>query len=128
MFTMKYRSLAFLASASILGLCLSTMPASAQTQAAPDNSGNNRVQNETRTADQGKNDKLDREMTAKIRRAVVGDKPLSMYAHNVKIIVVGGTVTLKGPVHSEAEKQAVGDKAAQVAGADKVNNQITVKQ
>ncbi len=107
-------------------LCLTAMPVLAQTQAAPDNSGNNRVQNQTQTADQGKNDKLDRMMTAKIRRSVVADKSLSMYAHNVKIIVVGGAVTLKGPVRSEAEKQAIADKAAHVAA--KVDNQITVKQ
>ena len=109
-------------------LCLGTVPAVAQRQAAPDNSGTNRTQNQTETADQGKNNKSDRELTAKIRRAVVGDKSLSMYAHNVKIIVVGGAVTLKGPVHSDTEKQTVADKAAQFAGADKVTNQITVKQ
>ena len=126
MFTMKYRSTGALASASLLILCLSAVPAFAQTQAAPDNSRNNRVQNQTETADQGKNDKLDRMMTAKIRRAVVADKSLSMYAHNVKIIVVGGAATLKGPVRSEAEKQAVADKAAEVAS--KVDNQLTVKQ
>lgn len=128
MFTMKHRSVASLASASIVLLSLSAMPAFALGQAAPDNSRTNRVQNQTQTADQGKNDKVDRLMTAKIRRAVVADKSLSMYAHNVKIIVVGGAVTLKGPVHSEAEKQTIADKAAQVAGADKVDNQITVKQ
>lgn len=128
MFTMKYRSAQPLALASMLMFCLVAVPAVAQTQTAPDNSGNNRLQNQTATADQGKNDKLDRMMTAKIRRAVVADKSLSMYAHNVKIIVVGGAVTLKGPVHSEAEKQTVADKAAQVAGAGRVDNQITIKQ
>lgn len=128
MFTMKYRSAQPLALASMLMFCLVALPAVAQTQTTPDNSGNNRLQNQTATADQGKNDKLDRMMTAKIRRAVVADKSLSMYAHNVKIIVVGGAVTLKGPVHSEAEKQTVADKAAQVAGAGRVDNQITIKQ
>ena len=128
MFTMKHRSPGLLASVGALTLCLGALPAYAQTQANADNSGNNRTQNQTQTADQGKNDKSDRMTTAKIRRAVVADKSLSMYAHNVKIIVVGGAVTLKGPVHSEAEKQAVAEKAAQIAGADKVNNQITVKQ
>ena len=126
MVTTKHRPTGSVASTSILMLCLTAMPVLAQTQAAPDNSGSNRVQNQTQTADQGKNDKLDRMMTAKIRRSVVADKSLSMYAHNVKIIVVGGAVTLKGPVRSEAEKQAVADKAAHVAA--KVDNQITVKQ
>ncbi len=114
--------------AGILLLCLSLAPGGlAQTQATPDNSATNKTQNGTRTADQQKNNTSDREMTAKIRRAVVGDKSLSTYAHNVKIIVVGGAVTLKGPVHSEAEKQSIGTKAADVAGQDKVSNQITVK-
>ncbi len=128
MFTIKHRSFGSLASVGGLMLCLGALPAFAQTQANPDNSANNRVQNQTQTSDQGKNDKSDRLMTAKIRRAVVADKSLSMYAHNVKIIVVGGAVTLKGPVHSEVEKQSVADKATQIAGAGKVDNQITVKQ
>ena len=69
-----------------------------QTQTTPDNSANNRQQNQSRTADQQKNNTSDRELTAKIRRSVVADKSLSTYAHNVKIIVSGGAVTLKGPV------------------------------
>ncbi len=98
-----------------------------QTHAAPDNSANNRTQNQTQTADQQKNNTSDRAMTAKIRRAIVSDKSLSTYGHNVKIVVVGGAVTLKGPVHSEAEKQTIAAKAAEIAGQDKVTNQITVK-
>ena len=110
-------------------LCLAlSLTAGAQTQATPDNSATNKTQNGTRTADQGKNNVSDREMTAKIRRAVVGDKTLSMYAHNVKIIVIGGAVTLKGPVHSDAEKQNIGAKAADIAGQDKVSNLLTIKQ
>jgi osmotically-inducible protein OsmY len=35
-------------------------------------------------------------------------------------------VTLKGPVKSEEEKQAIEAKAAQIAGADKVTNQLEV--
>jgi osmotically-inducible protein OsmY len=51
-----------------------------------------------------------------------------MYGHNVKIITRNGAVTLKGPVHSEEEKQAIASKAADVVGQDKVTNQLTVKQ
>jgi osmotically-inducible protein OsmY len=54
------------------------------------------------------------------------DKSLSTYAHNVKVIAQNGMVTLKGPVKSEEEKQAVETKAAQVAGADKVTSDIQV--
>ena len=115
--------------ASIVLLSLGLMPLGfAQTQAAPDNSTNNKVQNHSQTADQQTNKTSDRELTAKIRRAVIADKSLSTYGHNVKIIVAHGAVTLKGPVHSEEEKQSVEAKAAQVVGQDKVTNEITVKQ
>ncbi len=67
-------------------------------------------------------------LTAKIRRAIVSDHSLSTYGHNVKIVVSGGAVTLKGPVHSDAEKQTIAGKAAQIAGQDKVTDQLTVKQ
>jgi hyperosmotically inducible protein len=79
------------------------------------------------TADQGKNASSDRETMRKIRRAVVADKSLSTYAHNIKIISQGGKVTLKGPVHTEDEKKAVEAKATEVAGAGNVTNEITVK-
>ena len=46
------------------------------------------------TAEQQGETKQDREITQKIRRAIVNDKSLSTYAHNVKIITVGGMVTL----------------------------------
>ena len=108
-----------------LGLVL---PSLAQSQAAADNSGNNSVQSHSQTADQQPNNVSDRQLTAKIRRAVIADKSLSTYGHNVKIIVAGGTVTLKGPVHSEDEKQKIAAEAVAIAGEGKVTNQITVKQ
>ena len=117
---------------ALAGVCLLSLillPAAlAQTQATPDNSANNRIQNQSKTADQQKNKASDRELTAKIRRAVIADKSLSTYGHNVKIIVTGGAVTLKGPVHSDAEKQNISAKAADVVGQDKVTNEMTVKQ
>ena len=59
----------------------------------------------------------------------MADKSLSTYGHNVKIIAQNGSVTLKGPVHSEEEKQTIESKAAEVVGgADKVSNQLSVKQ
>jgi osmotically-inducible protein OsmY len=55
------------------------------------------------------------------------DKSLSSYAHNVKIITQEGMVTLKGPVRSEEEKQAIEAKAKEVAGGDKVSSELVVK-
>jgi hyperosmotically inducible protein len=95
---------------------------------APDNTKvNQRDRNSSDTADQQKENQSDRELTRQIRRAIVQDKSLSTYAHNVKIVAQGGTVTLKGPVKSEEEKIAIEKKAAEVAGGqEKVQNQLEV--
>ena len=95
-------------------------------QSAADNSKQNADQNTT--ADNQSNAKADRQTTAKIRRVIVADKNLSTYAHNVKIITSNGAVTLKGPVKSDEEKQQVASDAATVVSADKVTNNLTVKQ
>jgi len=79
------------------------------------------------TADQVKNDLSDREIMQKIRKAVMDDKSLSTYAHNVKIISQNGKVTLKGPVRSNEEKQTIEQKARDVAGVGNVTNQITIR-
>ncbi len=95
----------------------------------PDNTKNSqRDRNKSEaTADQQKNNKSDRELARQIRRALVKDKSLSTYAHNIKVIVQDGMVTLKGPVHTAQEKQAIEAKAAEVAGgADKVKSEIEV--
>ena len=80
------------------------------------------------TADQQKENKSDREIAAEIRRAIVSDKSLSTYAHNIKVIAQNGSVTLKGPVHSEEEKKAIEAKATEVAGQRTVKNEISVKE
>src|SRR5947208_7215229 len=97
-------------------------------QAPPDNTKVNkrdRNQNEP-TADQQKENTSDRQLAQQIRRAVVKDKSLSTSAHNIKIIAQNGTVTLKGPVKSEQEKQAIEAKAAEIAGASKVTSELQV--
>ena len=81
------------------------------------------------TADQQKVNASDQELTRNIRKSIIADKSLSTYAHNIKIISIDGMVTLKGPVRSEAEKKTVIAKAVEVThSADKVSNQISVKQ
>ena len=79
------------------------------------------------TADQQKENPTDRQLIQQIRRALMKDKSLSTNAHNVKVIAQDGTVTLKGPVNSESEKQAVEAKAAQIAGSDKVTSDLQVQ-
>ena len=98
-----------------------------QAPAADNTKANKTAKNSGVTADQGKNNQADRDMMQKIRQAVIADKSLSTYAHNVKIIAQNGQVTLKGPVNSEAEKQSIEQKAIDVAGAGNVTNQITIK-
>jgi hyperosmotically inducible periplasmic protein len=114
-------ALAFLLSAS-------WVPAHAQVQ--PDNTKVNKQDRAPGavTADQQKANVSDRDLTAKIRKAIVADKSLSTYAHNIKIVSQNGTVTLKGPVHSDAEVQTIVAKATELAGSSyKVDNQLTVK-
>jgi hypothetical protein len=86
--------------------------ASMGTQTAPDNSANNK--NQSGSADNQSNAKEDRLTTANIR--------------NIKIITINGSVTLKGPVKSEDEKQKVASDAAGVVSADRITNNLTVKQ
>jgi hyperosmotically inducible protein len=94
---------------------------------SPDNSAKNKMQ--SNTADQQSEATSDRMLTKKIRQALIADKSLSTYGHNVKIITKDGSVTLKGPVHSEEEKQSIVSKAAEIAGGpDKVTDQLSVKQ
>jgi hyperosmotically inducible protein len=80
------------------------------------------------TADQAKNSDADRDIMQKIRKAVMDDKSLSSYAHNVKIISQDEKVTLKGPVRSANEKQNIEQKARDVAGAGNVTNEITIRR
>ena len=78
------------------------------------------------TAGQQSNAKGDVQLTARIRRSIVKDKSLSVMAHNIKIISSNGDVILRGPVKTTQEKQVIEEKAAAIAGADKVNNQLEI--
>ena len=97
----------------------------AQNGAAADNSAQNK--HPQTTAQQQHTGAADRETTRKIRQSIVHDKTISTYGHNVKIVTKDGAVTLNGPVHSDEEKQKIGTMASDVAGQDKVTNNLTVK-
>jgi|HubBroStandDraft_6_1064221.scaffolds.fasta_scaffold2032062_1 hyperosmotically inducible protein len=90
----------------------------------PDNTRQNKDGGQT--ADQQKMSKADREIAAQARKALVDDKSLSTYAHNAKILVQDGTVTLRGPVRSEEEKTAVEAKVKTVDGVTSVNNELMI--
>jgi hyperosmotically inducible periplasmic protein len=112
---------------SSLGL-LSAQQDNSPSQVPADNTKvNQRDRNQAEpTADQQKENSTDRQLAQQIRRALAKDKSLSSSAHNVKIIAQNGGVTLKGPVNSQQEKQAVEAKAAEIAGAGKVNSELQV--
>ena len=97
-------------------------------QGQPDNTKvNQRDRNRSEaTADQQKENPTDRQLVQQIRKALVKNKSLSTYAHNVKVVAQNGMVTLKGPVKSAEEKQAVETMAAQIAGSDNVTSEIQV--
>ncbi len=96
---------------------------------APDNTKINQRDRSSSepTADKAKNNSSDVDTMRRIRRAIVADKSLSTYAHNVKIIAENGKVTLKGPVRSEEEKQNIESKAVEIVGAGNVVNELDVK-
>lgn len=112
---------------AVLGLfALPTIAATTQTPADNTKVNARDRSKDAPTADQQKENASDRELTRSIRRALMQDKELSGYAHNVKIITQAGRVTLKGPVRTEDEKRVVEAKATEVAGAGHVTNQISI--
>ena len=127
---------------TLAALCLLAIPISESFGAEPDKSAavgvsadadNTKVNKRDTakhevTADQQSNSKADVEVTRAIRQAIVKDSSLSTYAHNIKIITVGGKVTLKGPVKSVEEKSKAESLATACAGVTKVENQLSVKR
>jgi hyperosmotically inducible protein len=69
---------------------------------------------------------VDRTITQKIRQAIMSDSALSTNAKNIKIITIKGVVTLRGPVASSQEKDAIARKVNDVQGVIKLDNQIEV--
>ena len=114
---------------SALGLGTVAMAQESAPPVAPNNSAVNARDRApgAMTAGEQSNAKSDVNLTREIRRAVMKDHSLSMLAHNVKIVTANGSVTLRGPVKTEKEKDVIASKAQQIAGADKVNNQLEVE-
>jgi osmotically-inducible protein OsmY len=97
-------------------------------QPAPDNTKTNQgdANKGAKTAEQQKENSVDRNITKQIRSAIINDKSLSTYAHNIKIITCDGMVTLKGPVRSKDERMEIQTKAQQIVGASNVTNKLTI--
>lgn len=104
---------------------LNTPPRSGQDY---DNTGKNIRDRDSMTKtpfDQSESE-TDRTITQKIRQAIMSDDSLSTNAKNIKIITVDGVVTLRGPVASLQEKEAIARKVNDVQGIVRVDNQIEV--
>jgi hyperosmotically inducible protein len=80
--------------------------------------------NTTLTPEDQLQNESDLQITATIRQAITDDDSLSVNAHNVKIITRNGTVTLRGPVDSEAEKTRLQAIAQKTSGVNQVDNQL----
>jgi hyperosmotically inducible periplasmic protein len=125
--TTPHATLSPAASPSVSPMASPAASASAKPEATkPDNTKKNAE--EDLTAEQQGGSPADREMTKNIRRAIVKTDSLSSMAKNIKVITIDGKVTLKGPVHSEQEKTAIGSLAEKAAGKGKVINQLEVKK
>ena len=127
--TVRLFSIALLLFGISAGTVYSAERASAPpAQTAPDNTGRNVRDRSGATLTPGDQSErpADRRLTQQIRQALRADKSLSMTAKNVKIITVNGAVTLRGPVKSLHEKEAIEAKAQQIAGATNVENQLEV--
>lgn len=81
----------------------------------------------TKTPQDQTNQVEDRKLLAAVRRAIMSDKSLSTLAHNVKLHVEGGALSLRGPVKSDEEKAKVEALAKQVKGITTTDNQLDVK-
>jgi sporulation protein YlmC with PRC-barrel domain len=82
---------------------------------------------EVTSGDQG-NSKSDIDLAASIRKQIVKRDDLSVNAHNVKVIVRDGRVTLRGPVNSDDEKRAIAEIARNAAGNNNVDDRLDIKR
>lgn len=73
------------------------------------------------------NSSADTKTVSAIRSAITEDSTLSTNAKNIKVIVRAGSVTLRGPVDSAAERTRVEEIAKNTSGVTSVDNQISIK-
>lgn len=133
---MKFAMLFVLASLTTVVACEDKKPESTSTTSAAmgndkgagDNTKQNEVDRNANTVtplDQG-NNAADLEATQNIRKALMGDDSLSSNAKNAKVVTNAGVITLRGAVNSAAEKAALEGYAKKNAGANRVDNQLTI--
>ena len=79
------------------------------------------------TAQEQSESPSDRDLTRRIRSSLIKERNLSSNAKNIKVISRDGKVTLRGPVNSNQEKQAVENAAEGIVGKKNVINQVEVQ-
>jgi osmotically-inducible protein OsmY len=115
------------ASMAIIGL-----PGLADNKATKAPDADNTKQNEAdrkagkATADNQSNNKESVKKIAKLRKAIMKTKGLSVNAQNVKIIDENGHVCLRGPVDTEKEKETISSLAEKNLGSE-FTNELEVK-
>jgi hyperosmotically inducible periplasmic protein len=97
-------------------------------QNQPDNSARNKQDRheQSKTAEDQGGTQAERDVAAAIRKHVVGEKALSTYAQNAKVIVRDGQITLRGPVRTQMEKQRLEEIAKMHSGERKVVNDLEI--
>jgi hyperosmotically inducible periplasmic protein len=83
------------------------------------------LNHEVTSQDQGSSE-ADIKTTQSIRQEVTSQESFSTNAKNIKIVTMNGSVILKGPVKTRAEKNKIELIAKSVAGKTKVTSEITV--
>jgi len=113
---------------AIAALALAGPPAGRAAEGADDSARNARDRyGATATpTDQGSSPS-DLAITRTIRQQVVKDDSLSTNAKNAKIVTQDGVVALRGPVASQAEKDAVAGIASRAPGVKRVDDQLEVE-
>lgn len=101
---------------------------SSSSATAPDNTGVNARDKSAGavTADQQSNNQNDLDLARDVRSAIENNGSLSTDAKNVKVMAANGTVTLRGPVNSAAEKSEIVRTAKSVSGVHRVKDRLEV--
>jgi hyperosmotically inducible protein len=72
------------------------------------------------------NNESDLKITQEIRQALMKGE-FSMDAKNIKVITRNGTVTLRGPVETAAEREEINALVKAMPGIKSIDNQLEVK-
>lgn len=125
-----YRTFTIISAATLLVACqqrgeradtsasnnTSTLPPTSERSTVPDRSTTTTT-SDTTTSDMG----------MKVKQAISADPSLGSVASGIEVTYANGTVTLKGTVNSDQEKQSAESVAQKAAGSAKIDNQLQVK-